>query len=406
MYVLHIDGDSFFASVEQARDPALKGKPVVTGKERGVVTAVSVEAKKRGVTRGMPAWEIRKLCPEIRFVRSDYRLYSMISRRMFAIARRHCDVVDEYSIDEFFAGVSGDVAEVEGVAWRVKTEIQRELGITVSVGLASTKVLAKVASNWSKPDGFTSLLGAEVTSYLRQLNCENVWGIGSSTAMTLARLGVRTAEQFASRSHEWVREHLSKPYEEIWYELQGKTAMPLAEQQHTRRSLRSSRTFAPTCSRETVMRELARNIERACCKLRREGLRARRATVFLKTQQFEYASSDVPLPVATARAHRVLDLVEDAVYELFRPGTEYRTTGIVLADLVSHTQVQPDLFGRQQQSDGSEKLYDVIDQLNQRFGDGHVALAASLGSRLGLPAPRVQPDLVGRLRLPHFGEVS
>ncbi|MEX0925035.1 MAG: DNA polymerase IV [Candidatus Paceibacterota bacterium] len=402
MHILHIDGDSFFASVEQARDPSLKGKPVVTGKERGVVTAVSKEAKKCGVVRGMPSWEIRQKCPEIQFVQSDYRLYSMVSQRMFAIARRHCEIVDEYSIDEFFAGVSGKKEEAERVAWQVKNEIQRELGITVSVGVASSKVLAKVASNWSKPDGFTSFKDVDVSSNLRQLNCENVWGIGSSTALTLARLGVRTAEQFRSCSHGWVRAHLSKPYEEIWYELQGVSVMPLDVPARTRRSLRVSRTFKPSASRETVMREFSRNVERACEKARRKGLVARRVSVFLKTQQFEGATVEVPLVTASASSHQILDWVIDAAHELFRPGTEYRATGIVLADLIDAQHLQADLFGAHEQSTAYEPLYTVLDTINRRFGGGHIALTSSLGAQ-GRSAPS---NPLRRLWLPLLGEVK
>jgi len=264
MNIIHIDGDSFFASVEQARNPALRGCPIVVGKERGVVTAVSIEAKQRGVFRGMPIQEIKRLCPDIHFIASDYRLYSMVSRRMFAIVRRYCDVVDEYSVDECFAGIVGSTVNIENVAKNIQKDINRELGITISVGIASTKVLAKIASTRNKPNGFTSLLDSNISAFLTYCNCENVWGIGASATQTLARFGVHTAYQFGMRSRDWVRTHLSKPYEDIWHELQGIQSFPINTTSRTCYSLRSSRTFRPTSSRLQVYRELVHNIERVC----------------------------------------------------------------------------------------------------------------------------------------------
>src|SRR4051812_26108923 len=138
--VMHIDGDAFFASCEQARDPQLQGKPVITGKERGIAASMSYEAKARGVTRGMRLSEIKRLCPDAIILPSDYETYSLLSQRLFAIVRRVTPDVEEYSIDECFADLTGlrrplRMPYVE-MAAKIKHDLDTELGFTFSVGLA------------------------------------------------------------------------------------------------------------------------------------------------------------------------------------------------------------------------------------------------------------------------------
>ena len=156
---VHIDCDAFFASVEQALNPELKGRPVITGKERGIAAAMSYEAKRLGVTRGMRLFEIRKLCPQAVLLPSDYETYSLYSKRLYAILRRFTPDIEEYSIDEAFAELSGlrriYRTSYEQIALKIKETAEKELGITVSVGLSLTKSLAKICSKQNKPSGFT-----------------------------------------------------------------------------------------------------------------------------------------------------------------------------------------------------------------------------------------------------------
>src|SRR5215471_3252688 len=146
--ILHIDGDAFFASCEQSRAPELRGKPVVTGKERGIAASMSYEAKAKGVTRGMRLYEVKKLCPDAVILPSDYETYSLLSQRMFAIVRRYTPDVEEYSIDECFADLTGLRRPLrmsyQDMALRIKKDLDTELGFTFSVGLAPNKVVAKI----------------------------------------------------------------------------------------------------------------------------------------------------------------------------------------------------------------------------------------------------------------------
>jgi DNA polymerase-4 len=174
--ILHIDGDAFFASCEQSRAPELRGKPVVTGKERGIAASMSYEAKAKGVTRGMRLFEIKKLCPDAVILPSDYETYSLLSQRMFAIVRRYTPDVEEYSIDECFADLTGLRRPLrmsyEDMAHQIKNDLDAELGFTFSVGLGPNKVIAKIGSKWQKPSGLTVIPGRRIHIFLQDYPVE------------------------------------------------------------------------------------------------------------------------------------------------------------------------------------------------------------------------------------------
>jgi DNA polymerase-4 len=266
--ILHIDGDAFFASWEQSRDPQLKGKPVITGKERGIASSMSYEAKACGVTRGMRLFEIKRLCPEAIILPSDYETYGLLSKRFFAIVRRYTPDVEEYSIDECFADLTGLRRPLhmsyERIAESVKRDLDTELGFTFSVGLAPNKVLAKIASKWQKPSGLTAIPGYSIHQYLEQLPVGKVWGVGNQTAALLAKYGVRTALDFARKPEVWVNKYLTKPFAEIWQELNGRCVLPLQTQEKlTYQSIQKVKTFTPASSdRAFVFAQLAKNISR------------------------------------------------------------------------------------------------------------------------------------------------
>ena len=229
--ILHIDGDAFFASCEQMQNPSLRGKPVITGLERGIASSVSYEAKARGVSRAMSLHLIRRLCPEIIILPSDYELYSLMSMRMYDIVRRYTEAIEEYSIDECFAELTGLRRSLRmsypQMAEKIKNELDTELGVTFSVGLAPTKVLAKVASKWKKPSGLTIIPARDAHLYLAKLGVGKLWGIGTQTESYLAQKSIRTALDFAQTDEEWIEKHLTKPTRCIWYELRGDAVFPL-----------------------------------------------------------------------------------------------------------------------------------------------------------------------------------
>lgn len=383
--ILHLDGDAFFASVEQALDPALKGRPVMTGAERGIVAAFSYEAKARGISRGMQTWKAKEVCPELIVRSSDYRTYQVFSRRAAAIMRRHVPVVEEYGIDECFA-LLPDATLEEGrvVAERIQGELLRELGVGYSVGVAPTKVLAKVGSKWRKPRGITVVSENVREDMLRALPVGKLWGIGRRMAPWLMARGIHTAYDLAAKEASWAMRALAKPYLCLWAELRGQEALRTPEPQRlVRGSVQKTQTFWPaTAEKPVAWQRLAVNVERACAKLRREGLLARGFSVFLKTQQFSYRKAAGALPRPTAFAEEVLAAIRPAFERAWLPGTEYRATGITLFETSTGTPAQSRLFGNASPADPElTRLYEAVDALNRRERKVWLGAAGLMGKR-------------------------
>jgi len=422
--ILHVDGDSFFASVEIARDPRLRGKPVITGKERGIVSACTPDVKKRGVTRGMRLTDARKLVPDAVILPSDYETYSIFSERMYRIVRRYTPSVEEYSIDECFADLTGlrrlHRMNYRDMAHSIKRELEVELGLTFSVGLSSTKTLAKVGSKWKKPDGFTPIPLNEAKRFLAKLPAKDVWGIGPNTAAYLEKFGVRTAFDFAQKEETWVRETLTKPIVEIWQELNGEIAFPLStERKTTYQSIQKTKTFTPPSRDERfVFSQLSKNIENACIKARRWDLVTDRVSFFLKTQDFRYVGLEIKLPYATNVPQDVLREVARAFPQVFGKGKLYRASGITLMRLKENNHEQLDLFGAVTESHDTRKVFESVDGVSRRYGKHAVFLGSSfdamkfgahLGERGDAPE-RVKQLFKGettrrRLAVPYLGEV-
>jgi DNA polymerase-4/DNA polymerase V len=371
--VLHVDGDAFFASCEQIMHKELTGKPVVTGLERGIASSMSYEAKARGVTRGMPVHEIRRVCPECVLLASDYETYSLFSLRMYEIVRRYTDVVEEYSIDECFANITGMRRALNmtytQIVEAVKHDLDSELGVTFSVGLAPSKVLAKVASKWKKPSGLTIIPGVKAHRFLKDLPVDKLWGIGVNTGSYLRNQGVRTALDFAYKPIKWVEMNLSKPYQEIWHELHGKYIYPVDNGKRSPyKSISKTRTFTPPSdSKDFVFSQLSKNVENACIKARRHNLSSKRFSFFLKTQDFQFQSMQIDLSKPVSTPENILEVLEPAFDRLYTLRTLYRGTGFFLLEL-GPNKVQPDLFGGHVEVERMEKVYASIDEINQKYG--------------------------------------
>ena len=248
--LLHVDADGFFAGVEQALNPVLRGKPVVTGAERGIIAAASYESKALGIKRGLQLHEAKKLCPDLVILPSDYEAYSLYSQRMFAILRRFTPQVEEYSIDEAFADLNGcgDVlaCPLESVAEQLRVAVANEMGLTVSVGISVNKTLAKLCSKFRKPNGQTILRREHIPVMLKRTPVAKVWGIGPASAEKLQARGIATAYDFTRMDEAAVLRLLHKPGHETWRELQGRRVFPLDfEAKRDYDSMMKGHTFSP-----------------------------------------------------------------------------------------------------------------------------------------------------------------
>ena len=382
--ILHMDADAFFASVEQALTPALRGRPVVTGEERGIIAAASYEAKARGIARGLPLHEARRLCPELVILPSDYETYGLYSKRMFAILRRYTPVVEEYSIDEAFADLNGlrslHRCPYEEIGRRIQDDIRRELGIGVSIGISLSRTLAKRCSKFRKPNGLTAVRGRHIHLLLARTAIDQVWGIGPNGAALLRKFGVATAYDLVRRPEAWVVKLLHKPGRDTWFELQGH---PMHAVDPTPKTcfgtVMKSHTFSPsTTDRELIYAELVRNAEACFAKLRRLKLRARLLGVGLRQQDFQHVGGEAPLDPPTAMEREALPALRDLFDRAFQNGTIYRATLVVLGTLEEDGIEQLDLFADNRRREAVRNLAASADALNRRFGRGTVQSGALL----------------------------
>jgi DNA polymerase IV len=356
---------------------------VITGRERGIAASMSYEAKAQGVVRGMRLADIRRVCPEAIILPSDYETYSLLSKRFFAIVRRYTPAVEEYSIDECFADLTGLRRPLrmsyERIARAIKHELDTQLGFTFSVGLAPNKVLAKIASKWRKPSGLTAIPGREIHRFLAHLPVEKVWGIGPQTAALLAKHRVRTALEYARQPEAWVRRIMTKPFYQIWQELNGKLVLELdTAEKASYQSIQKMKTFSPPSSDQAfVFAQLSKNLENACIKARRYQLAAAGIVIFLRSHDFRDRGLELRLSRPTAFPHEILPVIEPAFDQLFSPRQRYRSTGVVLLDLAECHDEQLDLFGASLHIEKMSRLYESVDAIKAKYGKHTLFLGSS-----------------------------
>ena len=414
--ILHVDGDSFFVSCQVTQDPSLKGRPVVTGLERGIASAMYYEAKARGITRGMRVSEMRTLCPDVVIMNSDYALYEQYSHRMNSIVKRYTSKVESYSIDECFADITGLDEEFhmtyEEIAARIKRDLEEELGITFSVGVSVTKTLAKTASTSQKPSGLTVASSLQTEALLAKTPIEKVWGIGRRTSVRMVGYAITTALDFALKDTEWVRKHFPKPYQELHHELRG-TCMHAVASGDRRDYLSTSktRTFSkPSGDESYVMAQLSNNIEKACRALRGRGMFGKKVSIFLKTQRFTYSMAEFVLPYAVATPGEILKYAERHFHALFEKGVTYRATGITVSQLTRTRASTLNLFSENTVDEAASKIYQSVDRLNRQYGRNAVFLGSSMQAVKRDRSERVAHLFAGsrfrRLGIPSLGVVT
>lgn len=382
--IAHIDADAFFASVEQALHPEFKGKPVITGAERGIVAAASYEAKALGVKRGVSLSDVTRICPECILLPSDYETYSLFSKRMFSILRRFSPQVEEYSIDEAFVDITG-TRRVHRTGYKeigrmMQDTIERELGITVSIGISLSKSLAKLCSKYRKPNGLTAVPGRNIHLLLGKTKLRQVWGFGPNTVALLEKHGLKTALDFVEKDESFAEDLLGKNGVDLWNELRGEYFYPVTtEAEHKQASISKFKTFTPPSDkRDIVFARLVRNLESACIKARRHGLAARRVITILREQNFESNGLEMKLNRPSASPMELMSSLTGMFDELYRTGALYRATGIVLADLTDAPDFQMGLFEDPVRTINVRRVFDAVDEANRRYGKHSVFIGSGM----------------------------
>jgi DNA polymerase-4/DNA polymerase V len=284
-WIIHIDGDAFFASCEVSRRPDLFGKPVVVGEERGIVTALTYPAKALGIKRGDPIFKIKKEYPTVTILSSHFELYRKFAKNLAGILTPVVDGFEAYSIDECFATINCDEVSLIKTVTEIKKIIQKKIGITYSFGVSTTKTLAKVASKLNKPDGLVFLLDQEsIKNALQKTKVENIWGVGWATDRKLKRYKIKTAYDFVNSDlRKILKDSYSQNLFETFEELCGVKHYEVGHDNAHQKSIQSTRTFLRSTSESKVLLgELSRNIEIACSELRAHKLVTKSFYIFWK----------------------------------------------------------------------------------------------------------------------------
>ena len=386
--VLHADLDAFYASVEQRDDPSLRGRPVIVG--GGVVLAASYEAKARGVRTAMGGRQALRLCPDAVVVSPRMDAYSAASRDVFAIFRDTTPLVEGLSIDEAFLEVGGlrrIAGAPEQIAMRLRERVRTEVGLAISVGVARTKFLAKVASAVSKPDGLLVVEPDREEEFLLPLPVERLWGVGAVTAEKLHRLGIRTVGQLAELESSAAQRLLGKATGAHVHALARLRDPRPVDTTRRRGSIGSQRALGSRPrSAEELDLILTQIVDRLGRRLR-DGDRVCRTVVLrLRFGDFAKATRSRSLGAPTDRTARLLTvarmLLAAAQPEIAERGITL--IGISLSHLDHADRVQPEL---PLDWDNGERLDTVLDAVRDRYGATSVARAAQLGRDPGWSTP-------------------
>ena len=367
---------------------------------------MSYEAKRLGVTRGYPVFKLRKDFPQVIVLGSDFELYEYYSERMYEIVRRYSRVVEEYSIDECFASLDG-VVEPEKVARDIKRDLYRELGITFSVGVAPTKVLAKLCSKRDKPNGFVFVSAEHVARELYHMPIDKVWGIGYRSIPLLKAFGVNTVGDFVVLDESWLRERFAEPFIELRRELAGESLWPVfAGDKSKHLSIQKTRTFWPASNNhEVVFAHLAKNIENAFAYARDLGKSASEVSIFLKTDKFRYRSFNFKLLAPTSAPETVIAHARAHFSEFFKSNEKYRSTGVTLSGFAEAKppQFALDLFSTSEYESNHTIVHERADALRIKYGHRVLALASTLSARAPAGTHIATAHVLG---LPYLGEVA
>ncbi|MGB3514986.1 MAG: Y-family DNA polymerase [Elainellaceae cyanobacterium] len=397
-WIALVDANNFYVSCERVFDPRLRDKPVVVlSNNDGCVVARSNEVKALGIPMGAPVFKLRSQIRDhnIQVYSSNYTLYGDLSRRVMQTLEQFTPEVEVYSIDEAFLGLSGDV---EAIAEQLQQTVQQWTGIPVSVGVAPTKTLAKVANHIAKKSTGVCVLDAP-SMVLADLPVGEIWGIGHRLSDRLHRQGIATALQLRDVELSWIRQQMGIVGVRLVQELRGIPCLPLELCPAPRKSCCVSRSFGrPVTAIAELKEAVATYAARAAAKVRRDELKAGVVTVFITTNRFKpndpqyFNSAVVQLPQPTNDTFTLVQAALRAVEGLYRLGYEYKKAGVLLTELSPASVVQTNLFNDLAQQEKRGALMRTVDGLNRQFGAGTVFCAAEgiekgWGMRSGLRSP-------------------
>lgn len=405
--ILHVDLDAFFAAVEQRDRPELRGKPVIVGgggpNDRGVVSAASYEARRFGVRSAMPLRTAGALCPNGIFVPVDGRKYAAVSRQVMAILRRYTPLVEQISIDEAFLDVAGTEAlhgPPDAIARSIKATITGELDLTASVGVAATRLVAKIASDLRKPDGLVIVPAGEEEAFLAPLPIARLWGVGAKSRAVLAEYGVRTIGDLVKLPPDLLQRRFGSMGPVLHDRARGIDPTPVSDGEAAK-SVSHEHTFdRDTNDWEVIERTLLALSEGVAGRLRAGGVKAGTIGVKIRDSGFDTHTRQRTLPEPTDQTDRIWH----TAVELARPhvrGKTLRLLGVSATHLAEREQLS--LFGGDERTEAATR---AMDEIRRRFGSKAITRARLLESGVAEPFERdhlhaPEANRVGRARPPH-----
>ncbi|HEX2121339.1 MAG TPA: DNA polymerase IV [Thermoanaerobaculia bacterium] len=344
--------DAFYASVEQRDDPSLRGRPVIVGwpGERSVVCAASYEARKFGVHSAMPASRAKRLCPEGVFVPPDFDRYRAVSKQIREIFERHTPLVEPLSLDEAYLDVTQELTGIPTAtetAETIRREVREETQLTASAGVAPNKFLAKIASDWRKPDGCFVIRPHQVERFLVGLPVRKIPGVGKATEAVLTEMGIATVGDLHRFEQAELVKRFGKWGTRLWELARGIDESPV-EPSRKRKSWSSENTFAKDITREEVeawIREQAESLWRS---LSERSMRGRTVTVKLRTPDFRTATRQVTPPEVPASAEEIARLGVGLLEKFDFPAeARYRLAGVGVSNFLDEEDEAAEDIGEQ-----------------------------------------------------------
>lgn len=404
-----MDCNNFFVSCERVFQPELADKAVVVlSNNDGCVVARSNEAKALGIKMGEPYFRIRQLVErgEVLVRSGNLRLYGDMSRRVMSVAQRFVPHIEQYSIDECFLDLDG-VQQPVAVCRELVKVVRQWTGIPVSVGVAPTKTLAKVASKFAKKyAGYHGCCLIDTdekrVKALRLTPVGEVWGVGRRHLPLLLGRGVKTAYDLTCWNEDHVRHLLALPGVRMWNELKGKPMIPL-EQAVAKQSITASRSFRNVITDYELLRSLIADFASICAdKLRRDGSAARMVTAYIRTDRFrpdqpQYGNSGtVTLDVATSDLREIVAAATRALQSVYREGYGYKKAGVSLSG-ITHGCVQAHLFDTVDR-ERQQRLLEAVDRVREKNGVQALRVASQESFRTVMNSEHRSPDYTTRLQ--------
>jgi DNA polymerase V len=386
-----VDCNSFYVSCERVFNPAIKNKPVVVlSNNDGCAISRSNEAKAIGIAMGAPIFKCKELVQKhgVEIFSANFVLYGDMSNRVMAVLRQFTPNLEVYSIDEAFLSLDGfESRGLEDYGRKMRADVYRQTGLPVSIGVAPTKTLAKVANHYAKDHPETAgvfclMTEDEINHYLAKTPVKEVWGIGREKAIFLERNGIKNALELKNAPDEWIKKHLTIVTLRTVWELRGIPCLSLEEISPNKKAIATTRTFGYEVSGIDEMQEaVAAYVSRSAEKLRRQKSLAGYIQVYVETNPFKDTpyyrnSAGIEVSPATAYTPTLIEAANKLLKRIYRDGLRYKSCGVFLMNLCPESGEQEDLFDEPYQGSPRKRLMEIMDRHNRGSNSGKLFLAA------------------------------